>query len=214
MEKVTVGESLASAARYIGELLPRLCSSPFAGLVPSVGAERAVVMCDSSTTALGGVIISEDLQRMEWYRVSLSEIKVQFLIKQYIPSFDVGHRAESGHMCFLELMAAVIALLSCRKGRGVLILSDNCAAVSALNKLHSKSQQLDLLMKQLTSLMPDLTTQCMKAVHIEGTSNQVADLISRRDVSTLRELLSHGEDMREVNVDAAIDALSLQSEME
>ncbi|KAF4703793.1 hypothetical protein FOZ62_022397 [Perkinsus olseni] len=217
VKNISVGVGLASAAQYIHEILQQLCSAPFAGLVPSVGLRRAVVMCDSSTSALGGVIVAPgsvsqdnspaDRQPMEWFHVSLSNEKVQLLVRQYIPSFEVGSRPEPGHMCFLESLAAVIALLSCRRGSGVLVLSDNCAAVCALSKLHGKSEPLDLLMRRLTYLWPGLTTQLMKAVHIEGVSNRVADLISRTDLSTLRELLGHEENMKEINVDGILDDL-------
>ncbi|KAF4649535.1 hypothetical protein FOL47_002009 [Perkinsus chesapeaki] len=55
LKQIWIGKALEQAAVYIGWLFESLCASPFNSLVPSTRCRRAIIMCDASTVALGGV---------------------------------------------------------------------------------------------------------------------------------------------------------------
>ncbi|EER04189.1 hypothetical protein Pmar_PMAR013962 [Perkinsus marinus ATCC 50983] len=207
VRRIRIGSSLAEAASYIKGILDNVTASPFPGLVPSLGEERAVIMCDASTKAAGGAIVSEDGRKIEWYHMDFTCAEVQAIIADYIPSFRVGDRPESGHMCFLELLSAVVGILSRPEDQMVLVMCDNSAAVNALCKLYAKSAALNKLMRLLTMSRPSLTTPLMKAIHVEGVSNVVADTISRAGYTVTRNMWSGFDDVKELRIDKILRSI-------
>ncbi|KAF4651680.1 hypothetical protein FOL47_000254, partial [Perkinsus chesapeaki] len=199
LKRVWIGKALKQAAGYIGRVFESLCASPFNSLVPSMGCRRAIIMCDASTVALGGVILRDST--ILWYHVVLSSPAACAMLAAFIPGFeDSTTKVESSHVCFLELLACLLGILSLPLFTSCLVISDNSAAVQAVCRHRAKAESMAALMRRFVVLRPDTTTESSKAMHVNGVANTVADLVSRSSVIHAREFFATVPEAREIDV--------------
>jgi hypothetical protein len=93
-------------------------------------------------------------------------------------------------MSFLEMIPVVLALYlwaDKRSSKNILFHIDNLALVSILSKRSSKDKLIIKLIRPCV-LFTMLSNVQFRAVHIEGIKNEIADSISRFQMSRFRSL--------------------------
>ncbi|EER09337.1 hypothetical protein Pmar_PMAR022804, partial [Perkinsus marinus ATCC 50983] len=163
-------------------------------------SDVSVVISDSSTSALGGIVIGEG--KAYWYRSDLATPQASRISKLVEPiNWD---RWESGDICSLELSAALCGCAIVPADRPVIILCDNAAAIAAISKLSAKSARMNDLLKSLASAWG--YSKGVRAYHLSTDENWLADALSRQSLDEVRKYMV-GASMSEVDLGLILDKL-------
>jgi hypothetical protein len=187
IRSINLNESSKKALEFLQEELEGRCDAKISDLQTT----EYVAITDACIQGLGGVICQGS--HRWWFSINSTDDPEEW---QRITRACKGIEVEattgnlvSGDISYLELKAIICAVLQVERlsesnEAAIVCLSDNSAAVASITNWKSSSQGMRGLISEIDSWVGRIRAQ-----HLPGTSNGVADRISRETRENVRMFL-------------------------